>query len=1345
MGEVYRAYDERLDRKVALKQVGSYASGYPRVRERFRREARAAARLNHPAIVQIYDVLESEGADWIVMELVEGQTLARLLGTGPLPPVRAVATAREVSEGLAAAHAEGIVHRDLKSENVMVTSGGRAKILDFGLAKQLWRVEGDVSLSLSLDGNLLGTTRSMSPEQPLGKKVDHRSDLFSLGTLLYEMVTGKSPFLGPTAVETAIRVCSHRQAPVSEHVPGVPPELSELVDRLLEKEPEGRPGSAAEVAAELERITLRMSRAPAPVAELPAHDSGGGRIGESAGHEPSGGGMVVAAPTPSSAGGERRERRQITVLCCDLVAADGAYGALDPETVYDLTHDFQGVVREAIRPFEGHVGNVLDHRVLVYFGYPQALEDDARRAVHAALDLVARIGGLRDRPPWAGGGGMAVRVGVHTGPAVVLGGASGGERVILGETLDLAAGIQRLADPGGVVVSAETRRLIDGYFTVRDLGPTRLPGLDRPLALHRVEAARDVHGRVEAEEPAPMVARERERELLLDRWRLAREGSAQLVLLGGEPGIGKSRLRHDLGERAVAEGGRRLVLHGSPYTRSTPFHPVIKLFHRLLGFTPRESPDRQLGKLETFLRGFSAPLSELVPAIASLLSLPSEDRHTFPEPGAGDPKVRLRETLVELFLEMAEKEPLFLAVEEADHLDPSTLDLLGQLVHRAAPILTLMTFRSGFQLPWSPPANLTHLTLGRLTAPQVERLIERIADDKPLPREVRRQIVDKTDGVPLFVEELTRSVLESGLVEDDGEFHGLRGPLRSLSVPATLHASLMTRLDRQGPAKEVAQLAAALGRELSYELLAAVAPHGEVELQRHLDRLVKADLLHRRGSAPRIKYAFKHALVQEAAYGSLLKRERQALHRRIAEVLDGWMSETGEIPPEQLAHHHASAGNLQVAVGYWVQAGRRAIERAANLEAMEHLERGLELLQQMPESEERGLQELSLLTTLGPVLSNLRSFEGPEVEHVYTRAGELCLQLGNAPEHFWVLRGISAYFIARARPRTTLELVRKLMRLAEAERDAPLLLESHYAVGWVRFCLGELAAAREHLERGVALDDADRDRPHLARTGEDSGVACLAALALVLWHQGLPEQACRRSDEAIALAREIGHPGTLAGALALAGWLHQLRRDREAVHRCAEEAIAIAEEQGMLLWLTHGELLLGWARSAAPGQLEIGGVQERMRQSLDAYRGDGVLLGQTYLLAVVAEAERLQARDFRLLQEALAAVEDSGERFFEAELHRLCGELLLAGERGEGDDAARRREEAESHFEQALEVARRQGARALELRAAVSLVRLRDRQGRGAEVRAELAALVEGYEEGRSEADLLEARALLGA
>jgi predicted ATPase len=679
-----------------------------------------------------------------------------------------------------------------------------------------------------------------------------------------------------------------------------------------------------------------------------------------------------------------------------------------------------------------------------------------------------------------------------------------------------------------------------------------------------------------------------------------------------------------------------------------------------------------------------------------------------------------------------------LAVWEDLHwADPTTLEILGLVIEQAptVPMLHVLTFRPAFRPPWPPRSHLTSLVLNRLERRQVEALITQRVGGKALPAEVVQHIVTKTDGVPLYVEELTKVLLASPLLrEETGQFV-LTEPLRTVTIPDTLQDALMARLDQLPAPKEVAQLGAVLGREFTYELVRSIAPQSEDTLQAALGQLAAAELLYQRGRPPKARYVFKHALIRDAAYASLLKSTRQKLHQRTAQVLEAQFPEVVATQPELLAHHLTEAGHPAQAVGYWQRAGERAVGRSAHLEAISHLTAGLAVLQTLPETAERIQQELLLETTLGPALMMTKGFAAPEVEHAYARARVLCQRVGETPQLFSVLRGLWQFYNGRGAYLTALELGEQCLRRAQQEDDTAHLVEAHHTLWTTRLLLGELPLAHTHLDQGLALYDLQQHRTLALLYGHDPGVCCRGVAGIALWLLGYPDQALRQQQAAYTLAQEVAHPPTLAFPRMLAAIAHQLRRETRAAHEEAEALITLAKEQGFALFRAIGGILRAGTRTAL-GQREdqIG----QIRQDLAAVRETGSALWEPYFLALLAD---VYAQDGQVeaglatLAEALAAAQATGERWAEAELHRLRGSLLL--------HTGTPQVEVETCFQQALDVARRQQARSLELRAAMSLSRLWHQQGKRKEAYDLLAEVYAWFTEGFDTADLQEAKALL--
>ena len=1063
--------------------------------------------------------------------------------------------------------------------------------------------------------------------------------------------------------------------------------------------------------------------------------------------------LPLLAPAPAASAPPEAERRQLTVLFCDLVDSTALSSQLDPEDLREVVRAYQDTCAKVIARFEGHIAQYLGDGLLVYFGYPQAHEDDAQRAVRAGLGILEAMGPLNERLGQERVGPLAVRLGIHTGLVVVgdVGGGARQEQLALGETPNIAARLQTIAAPNTLVISATTFQLLGGFFACQPLGTPPLKGQAQPLAVYRVLYESMARSRLEAVGSTgwtPLVGRAQEIGLLQERWAQVKDGSGQVVLLSGEAGIGKSRLVQVLQDHVGTEPQAWLTpCQCSPYHQHTALYPMIALLEQVvLRFDREESPPQKLRKLEGHLVQYGLPLGETVPLLAALLSLPLPPDYAPLTMAPAQQKQQTLHALLTIVLRLAAQQPVLFVMEDLHWVDPSTLEFLSLLVDQGptARILALWTFRPDFSPPWTGRSHLTQVTLPRLPRQQAMTMAARVAHGKALPAEVVEQVVAKTDGVPLFVEELTKMVLESGLLQEREDCYELTGPLPPLAIPTTLHDSLMARLDRLATVKGLAQLGATLGREFAYELLQAVAPWDEATLRRGLQQLVEAEFLYQQGLPPQATYLFKHALIQEAAYQSLLKNTRQQYHQRIAQVLEARFPELCETQPELLAHHLTEAGLHEQAIGYWQQAGQRAVERSANLEAVAHLTKGLEVLATLPDTPERAQQELVMQTILGPALVITKGNAAPEVLRAYARARELCQQVGETPHLFQVLRGLWVFYLHRVELRTARELGEHLLTLAQQIDDPALRLEAHYALGNTLNYLGEFAAAQAHLAQGIALYDPQRHRAHAVRYGQDPGVVCRAYAGVTLWHLGYPAQALQMSHEALTLAQEVAHPFSQGMALFFAAWVHQCRRAGHLTQERAEAVIALGAEQGATVFSAAGTIFRGWAlaqRAPAPGagqgQKEEGIAQ--MQQGLAAWRATGAKVFQPYGLALLAAASAQGGQPetgLTLLAEALAVLNDTGERRHEAELYRLKGEVLQAC--SAEDDG-----EAETCFQQALAVARQQQAKSWELRAAMSLSRLWQRQGKQTEARALLAPIYGWFTEGFDTADLQEAQALL--
>ncbi|MGY3035664.1 putative ATPase [Bradyrhizobium sp. USDA 4354] len=911
---------------------------------------------------------------------------------------------------------------------------------------------------------------------------------------------------------------------------------------------------------------------------------------------------------------------------------------------------------------------------------------------------------------------------------------------MVGDTPNLAARLQTLAEPDTVVISARTRELIGGLFELAELGLQILKGFPVPVRLWRVVGEGSAESRFEALHGAgltPLVGRENEIGLLLEHWERAKESEGQVVLLTGEPGIGKSRLVRALRGRLENEPHTALGHYCSPHHQTSPFYPVIGHLERAAGFAVDDSAATRLDKLEALLALSTHHVAAVAPLLAALLSLETDARYPPLDMSPHRQKERTLEELVDQVLGLARRRPVLALFEDVHWADPTSLELLDLLVDRVqgVPVLVLITFRPEFEPRWTRYAHVTALNLRRLSRRQGAAMVARLSGGKALPPVVLDQIVAKTDGVPLFVEELTRTVLETNLLRDEGDHYALAGPLPPMAIPTTLQESLLARLDRLAPAREVAQVAAAIGREFSHELLAMTTALPEGELQVALDDLVGSGLVFRRGTPPQATYSFKHALVQDAAYATLVRAKRQRLHARIAAALEQHFPERVQAQPELLARHYTEAGLAEPATDYWLRAGQRAIARSAMAEALAQLRNGLDLLASLPEADQKR-RELDLQVALGVALMATQGWSAPDAGRANARARELCEQIGTTAQLWPLLYGQWVFHGVRAEHNAAREVADEFLRRAQDHQETSATVVAHRVSGTGAFWRGEVTAARIHLERTLALYDQEQHRSLAFLYVQDPRVAALAALSWTLFALGYPEQARAQSHEALGAARELAHLNTLAYALLFACFFEQYGGAwREAKDR-AEALVELSTEQGFPHFLAPAIVIRGWALTQS-GEVQTGLTQ--IRQGIPAWRATGAALYEPYFLGLQAEVlgrSGAAEEGLDLVEKALERAEESGERWFEAELHRIMGELML---RLPTADASA----AEARFRHAAAIARQQGAKLWELRAATSLARLWREQDRYAEARDLLGPLYSQFTEGFATPDLEAARTIL--
>jgi len=1013
------------------------------------------------------------------------------------------------------------------------------------------------------------------------------------------------------------------------------------------------------------------------------------------------------AEDPGRLASSTAERRQLTVMFCDLVGSTPLSARLDPEDLRGIIGAYHRCATEIVEAFGGFVARYMGDGVLVYFGYPQAHEDDAERATRCGLALVDRVSALNQAEE------LHARVGIATGLVVV-----GGEVVehdVAGDTPNLAARLQASAEPDSVVIAASTRRLTGDLFEYRDLGEIELKGIAGPVSAWQALRPSAVASRFEAlrgSALSTLVGRDEEIDLLQRRWARARAGDGQVVLVSGEPGIGKSRITAALEERLQAEPHLRLRYFCSPYHQDSALYPFIDQLGRASGFARDDTAAAKLEKLEALLAR-AAPPDEDMALLAGLMSLAGSERHSLPDFSPQRKKELTLAALIRQLEGLARQQSVLVLLEDAHWIDPTSRELLDLTVERvrSLPVLLIVTFRPDFQPPWTGQSQVTMLALNRLDRNDRTALIEQIAGRTALPDEIIDQIADRTDGVPLFIEELTKSVLESGS--------------SGVGIPTTLHDSLMARLDRLSSVRRVAQIGAAIGREFSYQLLRVVSHFAEVELQTALGRLVASELVFQRGVPPDAVYSFKHALVQDAVHSSLLRNARQQLHGQIAEALEALSPELIDTQPELFAQHYAEAGLIEKSVVCWGKAGHRSAGRSAMVEAAAQMQKGLDQLALLPDTPERHRYELEFLNSLGWALRFAKGLAAPETGSVFARALKIWEQLGSPSEFFEVPWRLSLHYQNRGQLDLAMRLDENLLRLS-LERNASVGLNiAHRSAGRTLWLAGKFAPSRSHLEAWLAANQ-------IGSLFDRSSIQ--GCLGIVLFCLGLPNQALAHSNAVIAAARRLYDPASFAQTLSIGNRLLLLVGDNAAVDEWAGQLVAVATEQGFSALRGEGTAYLGFA-TVKKGNVAAG--LSLLRSGMTAYHATGVEAQMPHNIALLVEAceiagETDEARI--LLDDALQKVETTGEQWFTAELNRQKGELL----RRQGYSKA-----AEGFYGKALSIAKKQEAKLWELRAAVSLARLRRDQGRRVEAHDFLAPVYGWFTEGFAMPDLKEAKAVL--
>jgi class 3 adenylate cyclase/predicted ATPase len=1033
------------------------------------------------------------------------------------------------------------------------------------------------------------------------------------------------------------------------------------------------------------------------------------------------------------------ERRHLTVMICDLVGSTALSARLDPEDMGAVLDAFQAACARITLSFDGFLADFRGDGILAYFGYPRAHEDDADRTVRAGLDIAATVARLKTRAEEP----LSVRIGIATGLVVVgdLGGAGAlREHTVVGDTPNLAARLQALAEPGTVVVAASTRRLLGDRFRLRDLGFHKVKGIAEPIAAWAVDGMSASESRFEAVHAAgltDLIGRENEIDFLLKRQRLAWKSEGQVVLISGEPGIGKSRLAAALEERIAGEPHTTLRYQCSPYHTNSALYPFIAQLERAAGFKADDTSEQRLDKLEALLAIAASRVQDTAPLFAALLSIPFGDRYPRLALNPAQQRRRTFAALLDQFESLARLKPILLLFEDVHWIDATSLELLDLTVERMRqlPVLALFTFRPEFEPPWVALPNVDALTLGRLDRNNVESIVTQVTGGHALPAEVMNQIVAKTDGNPLFVEELTKAVLEGDILIKDADGYRLDGPLLPLAIPATLQDSLMARLDRMAPVKEIGQIGAAIGREFSYSLMRELAGRNETALKHALAKLEQAELVFRRGKPPEAIYSFKHALVRDAAYESLLKSRRQQLHGQIARTMEEKFPGIVVSQPEIVAHHFTEAGLVEPAIDYWLKAGNLALSRSESV-AVGHLNQGLKQIPNIDDPVLRNKYELLLQTSLGKSLRATKGWSTDSVKHAYTRALQLCKETGLDEHTFPAVFGLWTWNFVRAALGEAQALAEHLLSTAENVDDSVRKVLAHEALGFTLFAQGKFDIAHAELERSISLCEDSKAAVYLDLSAQDPRVHVRSYDSMALWFLGYPDQALRICAEARRYADASQHPFSEAMERTISLRVHQLRGEAAVVASQVNAAIALCEEHEFGHYLAMALILRGWAR-AQQGEFEKGIAE--IQEGLEKQRATGALLYESYTLGLLADAciknERYgQALEF-LDQAQLRLDEKNSERFYAAEIYRLFGETHLRSQQD--------LDQAELYFSKGLKVAREQKAKSLELKLCLSIYDLYEQRQNADKYRSGLGEIYGSFSEGFGAPDLVRAKARL--
>ncbi len=1050
---------------------------------------------------------------------------------------------------------------------------------------------------------------------------------------------------------------------------------------------------------------------------------------------------------PDDHSARESERRQITVMFCDLVNSTQISTGMDPEQFHDLIRKYQEMTARVIQRFDGHIAQYLGDGIVVYYGYPKAHEDDAQRAIYAAEEIIKEIGILSsqlsnsvemlEHTP------LEIRIGIHSGPVMVgeVGKRGKSEHLALGDTPNIASRLQQVSEPNTVVISSDTLKIVEGYFEVSSLGSHEFKGLRDPIVLYQVDSLSGAPDRFEAKAIkglSPFVGRDAQLNNLLDEWRLVESGKKRVVSLKGEVGIGKSRLIRELKDRVLSDGIRIVGLQCSPYFQNSSLYPVINYFEQYLEFTNSDEDTTKLTKMENFLDLYEFDLSEAVPLFTSLLSVAPSEKYP---PLALSP-VRQRkktfEVLSDLLKRVAGKERLLFIVEDIHWADPSTLEFLNLLISAedSYPAMILYSTRTETEPDWEPEGSITDLILERFQDHQSEQMVRTALNDKDFPDEIMKMLIDKSDGVPLYIEELTNTLVESGVVQEFEDRYDIAEHIDTIHLPLTLKDLLMQRIDNQSAAKDVAQLGSSIGREFSYELINEVYESDAQTLQNKLSKLVDAGLLYRYDMPLYVNYEFKHALIRDAAYESILRSKRKDYHRSIAEVLESKFPDQVESRPELVAHQYTEAGIMNKAVEYWQKAGQKSIESAAYTEGITHYNKGLDLLSFFPESDEKAFQEIAYRTSLGGALIDIRGYASEEIENQYSIANEIRQNLETkieSSEHYRILHGLWLYYSFTGKAREAVELAQQLVKVAENEGIPFLLIGAYQAAGLTYHFGGYHKIALDYVEKLREIYDSQKEPP-IVRVGADPTVSALAVCMVSHLILGDPEKGAEWGKESIEIAYRTKHPYNIVFAKSVSLFMPYIMGDFESLHKDSKQIIDEQQPYDFPLFLATNTMFHGYSQ-ACLGDTHAGLETYNKGFEMFNFIGTKLYLAFSYsLLAQIYDLCGEQSVALEHINNGLKAVDNYGDRCYEAELYRHKGEVLIKM----SDE-----DEAEKCFMKSLEVAHKQQAKLWELRTTLSLCRLWDKQNKSETGKLPLAEILNSFSSDSNMRDVIEGQKLL--